>query len=159
VPDLAAPPAFTEEESQSIAKTASAATEELTRQDCRDCRFCQERKRKRKLPEQDGPIPWYLKKGKGGRKKKIVTAGYFSPNENCEYYGISDEQTHALVGYGRHGVHEEIRDYKCQACGKKFTARRNTVLYRLKSHSGLVEKILWLMALGVDAAVASQPMH
>jgi transposase-like protein len=122
----------------------------------RDCRFCQEDKRTRKLPEREAPIAWYLKKGKGGPKKKIATAGYFCPNENCEYYGISDEQTHALVGYGRHGVHEEIRDFKCQACGKKFTARRNTVLYRLKSHSGLVEKILWLMALGVDASALEE---
>jgi hypothetical protein len=60
------------------------------------------------------------------------------------------------VGYGRHGLHEAIRDFKCQACGKKFTARRNTVLYRLKSPSGLVEKILWLLALGVDASALEE---
>lgn len=49
-----------------------------------------------------------------------------------------------------------IRDIKCQACGKKVTARRNTILYRLKSHSGLVEKILWLLALGVDASALEE---
>jgi transposase-like protein len=69
----------------------------------------------------------------GWSKKKIATAGSFCPNENCEYYGIRDEQTHVLVGYGRHGLYEEIRDFKCQACGKKFTGRRNTVLYRAES--------------------------
>ena len=58
--------------------------------------------------------------------------------------------------WGRHGLHEEIQDFKCQACGKKFTARRNTVLYRLKSHSGLVEKVLWLLALGVDASALEE---
>jgi transposase-like protein len=63
---------------------------------------------------------------------------------------------HALVGYGKHGIHEEIRDFKCQACGKKFTARRNTVLHRLKSDSGLVEKILRLLALGVDASALEE---
>ena len=61
------------------------------------------------------------------------------------------EDIHALVGYGVHGTNEEIQDFKCQACRKKFTARKNTILYRLKSHSGLIEKILWLLALGVDA--------
>jgi transposase-like protein len=35
-----------------------------------------------------------------------------------------------------------IQDFKCQACGKKFTVRRNTILYQLKSHSELIEKIL-----------------
>jgi hypothetical protein len=50
----------------------------------RDCRFCQEDKRKRKLPEREVLIPWYLKKGKGGPKKKVANAGYFCPNENCE---------------------------------------------------------------------------
>lgn len=33
---------------------------------------------------------------------------------------------------------------------------RNTLLYRLKSHSGLVEKILWLLALGVDASALEE---
>lgn len=49
-----------------------------------------------------------------------------------------------------------IQDFKCQACGKKFTTRRNTILYRLKSHSGLIEKILWLLALGVDASALEE---
>ena len=86
----------------------------------------------------------------------MSSEGYFCSNQSCEYYGIRDEVTHALVGYGKHGLHEAIRDIKCQACGKKFTARRNTVLYRLKSHSGLVEKVLWLQALGVDASALEE---
>ncbi len=53
-------------------------------------------------------------------------------------------------------AYTRFRDFKCQACGKKFTARRNTLLYRLKSHSGLVEKILWLLALGVDASALEE---
>ncbi len=43
-----------------------------------------------------------------------------------------------------------------RACGMKFMTRRNTVLYRLKSPSGLVEKILWLLALGVDASTLEE---
>jgi hypothetical protein len=118
--------------------------------------LCQEDKRKQKTLEGEVAIPWRLKKGKGGPKKKVSTSGYFCPNVSCENYAITDERTHALVGYGTHGTHEEIRDFKCQACGKKFTARRNTILYRLKSHSALIEKILWLLALGVDASALEE---
>lgn len=97
-----------------------------------------------------------MRKGRGGPKKKVRTEGYFCPNKGCEYYGITEEAIHALVGYGTHGTQEVIRDFKCQACGKKFTARRNTILYWLKSHSGLIEKILWLLALGVDASALEE---
>lgn len=57
------------------------------------------------------PMAWREQKGSGGPKKKISTRGYFCPNEGCEYYCIADERIHALVGYGRHGKYEEIRDY------------------------------------------------
>jgi hypothetical protein len=79
-------------------------------------------------------------------KKRVSTAGYFCPNQSCEYYGFTEEDIQALVGYGAHGRHEEIRDFKCQACGKKFTARRNTILYRLKRPSERIMKILGLLA-------------
>ena len=122
----------------------------------RDCRFCQEDKRKRKSAEREKPVAWALRKGKGGPKKKIATDGYFCPNQAVNIMGLREEDIHALVGYGTHGTHEVIRDFKCQACGKKFTARRNTILYRLKSHSELIEKILWLLALGVDASALEE---
>jgi hypothetical protein len=83
----------------------------------RDCRFCQEDKRKRKSAERELPVAWALRKGKGGPKKKIATSGYFCPNQASDYYGIRDEGIHALVGYGTHGTIEVIRDFKCQACG------------------------------------------
>ena len=59
---------------------------------------------------------------------------------------------HALVGYGSHGKHEKIQDLMCQACGKKFTVRRDTVLYRLKTHSEKVAQVLALMGEGVDVS-------
>jgi len=102
------------------------------------------------------PEPWRLRKGRGGPKKRHSTAGHFCPNPDCEYYRITDESIHALVGYGFHGKQEQIQDFKCQACGKKFTSRKNTILYRLKTHSGLVEKIMWLLALGVDASALEE---
>jgi hypothetical protein len=36
----------------------------------------------------------------------------------------------ALIGNVRHVKYEAIQDLKCQACGKKFTVRKNTVLFR-----------------------------
>ena len=122
----------------------------------RDCPFCVREKGERKSPQPGTPEPWRLRKGRGGPKKRQSTGGSFCPNPNCEYYRITDESIHALVGYGSHGKQEHIQDLKCQACGKKFTSRKNTILYRLKTHSGLVEKIMWLLALGVDASALEE---
>ena len=122
----------------------------------RDCPFCVQEKGQCKSPQPGMPEPWSLRKGPGGPKKRQSTGGYFCPNPACEYFCITDENIHALVGYGSHGKQELIRDLKCQACGKKFTSRRSTILYRLKTHSGLVEKILWLLALGVDASALEE---
>jgi transposase-like protein len=63
-----------------------------------------------------------------------------------------DERMHALVGYGSHGKQERIQDLMCQACGKKFTLRGDTVLYRLKTHSEKVAQVLALMPEGVDVS-------
>ncbi len=98
----------------------------LRRKSEQDCRFCQE------------------DRGKGGPKKTVRIAGYFCLNKSCEYYGVRDEQTHALVEYGSHGVYEKIRDLKRQACKKKVTERRKSILYRLKCHLMMVGNILWL---------------
>lgn len=122
----------------------------------KDCRFCRADKSKRTEARHEMPVSWQMRKGQGGPKKKIQTEGFFCPNKSREYYGITEEAIHALVGYGRHGKQEAIQDFKCQACGKKFTARRNTILYRLKSPSGLIEKILWLLALGVDVSALEE---
>jgi transposase-like protein len=69
-----------------------------------------------------------------------------------------DEGIHALVGYGSHGKHERIQDLMCQACGKKFTVRRDTVLYRLKTHSENVAQVLALMAEGVNVSALERVM-
>lgn len=122
----------------------------------RDCPVCVIGKGTCKSPPVGMPEPWRLRKGQGGPKKRQSTSGYCCPNPDCEYFRIIDESIHALVGYGSHGKQEHIRDLKCQACGKKFTSRKNTVLYRLKTHSELVEKVLWLLALGVDASALEE---
>jgi hypothetical protein len=70
--------------------------------------------------------------------------------------GFTGNLCDALVGFGSHGKQKLIRDFKCQACLKKFTSRKNTILYRLKTQSWLVEAIMGLLALGVDASALEE---
>jgi IS1 family transposase len=122
-----------------------------------DCQHCVEGKGKKANPEPNKAVlAWNERKGRGGRRKSFSTEGYFCSNKGCEYYGIRDERIHALVGDGSHGKHEVIRDLKCQSCGKKFTIRKHTILYRLKTHSETVEKIVSLLAVGVDGSVLEE---
>jgi len=102
------------------------------------------------------PKPWIEIKSHRGRKKTIPTLGYACHNWKCPYNHILDENIHALVGYGSHGKNERIQDLMCQACGWKFTVRRDTVLYRLKTSSGKVAEVLSFMGAGVDVSTLEQ---
>lgn len=105
------------------------------------------------------PVPWSQKKGKGGPKKKVNTQNHFCSNPDCEYYLIRDEHIHALVGYGTHGKYETIQDLRCQACVKKFTIRKHTVLYRLKTRSWIVRLALNLLAVGMDISALEEAIE
>jgi hypothetical protein len=50
------------------------------------------------------------------------------------------------VADGSHGKQEKIGDLVCQACQAGFSRRRNTPLYRLKTPSDGVEKVMFLEA-------------
>lgn len=102
------------------------------------------------------PLPWIEKKSKRGRKKRICTQHQFCSNPDCAYYLIADENIHALVGYGTHGKYEDIQDLLCQACHKKFTVRRHTILYCLKTHSKTICLALNLLAHGVDISTLEE---
>jgi hypothetical protein len=83
-----------------------------------------------------GPVrPWREVKSRRGAPKRIDTQGFACPNPTCRYFGIIDDQIHALVGDGKHGRAEQIQTFRCQACRTTFTARRDTPLYRLKTPS------------------------
>ncbi|MFZ6029540.1 MAG: hypothetical protein ACOYYS_17645 [Chloroflexota bacterium] len=69
---------------------------------------------------------------------------------------MDDASLHALVGYGTHGKYERIQDLRCQFCRKKFTVRRHTVLYRLKTLSTTVAKVLHLLVVGVDVSAIEE---
>jgi hypothetical protein len=57
--------------------------------------------------------------------KSIDTAGFACPNPDCPYFGITDPNGHALVGYGGHGQRIFIQDFRGQACGRTVTSRRH----------------------------------
>jgi hypothetical protein len=101
-------------------------------------------------PSPKTPISWPDVKSKKGRKKRIRTQNYFCSNQKCDYYLITDQKVHALVGDGTHGKYELIQDFLCQACQTKFTCRKHTVLYRIKTHPKIVCLSLKLMARGMD---------
>ncbi len=82
-----------------------------------------------------------MRKQPGGKKKSIRTAGYFSSNPCCYY---DDPTIHALVGFGARGKYETIQNLRCQFFHKKFTVRRYTVMYRMKTLSTTVAKVLHL---------------
>lgn len=119
-----------------------------------DCRQCKAEKgtSPNTLVLASAPPPWSEVRSRRGRKKTIHTQGYACNNPECRYYQVMDERIHALVGYGFHGKHEPIQDVMCQACKKKFTVRRDTALYRLKTHTEKISLALALLAEGVDVS-------
>src|SRR5579859_2538125 len=100
------------------------------------------------------PKPYSQVKSPRGRRKRIATAGYACPNPDCLYFGVTDDQVHALVGYGGHGRQEYIQDLKCQACQTKFSIRYGTVLYRLKTPAHRVGEVLSALAEGLSVGAA-----
>jgi hypothetical protein len=131
-------------------KPLSRPRKPRTPDDCPACRAAQ----LSRTPSAVLPIPYTCTKSPRGRKKRIATAGYACPNSDCLYYGITDEQIHALVGCGGHGRQEYIRDLKCQSCRTKFSVRYGTALYRLKTPARRVGEVLSALAEGLSVGAA-----
>jgi transposase-like protein len=100
--------------------------------------------------------PWREVKSRRGAPKRVNTAGFACPNQQCLYFGITDDHIHALVGDGKHGHAERIQTFRCQACRTTFTSRRNTPLYRLKTPSQQIAMVLSALAEGLDASAAER---
>ena len=98
--------------------------------------------------------PWREGKSLRGRPKHIETEGYACAFKDCKYRGITAARIHALVGYGHHGQDHSIQDFYCEACLQKFSTRRHTVLYRLKTQSKRVAEVLASLAEGMAIAAA-----
>ena len=61
-------------------------------------------------------LPWSEVKIRREAPKRISTEGFACPNPQCQYFGNTDAQFHALVGDGKHGRAESIQTFRCQAC-------------------------------------------
>ena len=123
-----------------------------TPQDCPAC--CQTTSALAPTPAPPVP-PWRPSQHRRGRPKMIATAGHACPNPACPYHGSTDAAVHALVGCGHHG-RERIQDFRCQACGTKVSARRDTALYRLKTPTAQISRVLTALAEGLDLAAAGR---
>ena len=66
----------------------------------------------------------------------IRSEGYACLCPDCPYLGVTAEAVHALVSDGQHGKGHAIQRWICQWCGHSYTARRGTLLFRLKKSSG-----------------------
>jgi hypothetical protein len=100
--------------------------------------------------------PWREVKSRRGAPKRVNTAGFACPNPKCSYFGITDDQIHALVGDGKHGRAERIQTFRGPACRTTFSARRHTPLYRLKTPSQQIAVVLSALAEGLDASAAER---
>jgi transposase-like protein len=100
--------------------------------------------------------PWREMKSRRRAPKRVNTAGFACPNQQCPYCGITAASIHALVGDGKHGQAERIQTFRCQACRTTFTARRDTPLYRLKTPSQQVAMVLTALAEGLDPSAAER---
>ncbi len=100
--------------------------------------------------------PWREIKSRRGAPTRVQTEGFACPNRACRYSGISDADIHALVGDGVRGQAERIQRFRCQACGRTFSARIHTPLYRLKTPSQRVALVLSALAEGLDLSAAER---
>ena len=119
----------------------------------KDCPHCCQGLSLEPRPVQRAVEPYARCKSTRGRKKELPTAGFACLNPYCNYFGITDEQRHALVGNGKRGVRQDIQHFRCQCCRKEFSCRRNTPLYYLKTAPDRIEMVLWLLAEGVDISI------
>jgi len=104
------------------------------------------------------PPPWEHCKGVGGPKKTVETEGHCCDNPRCRYFLIRDGHWHALVGNGVRGATDDIQRLLCQACGNRFTVRRDTMLRCLKTAPERIELALNLSAEGVSDAVIARAL-
>jgi IS1 family transposase len=121
-----------------------------------DCPACRHASTASSDVEPASVRPWREVKSRRGAPKRIDTAGFACPNQQCAYFGITDAHIHALVGDGKHGQADRIQTFRCQACRTTFTARRDTPLYRLKTSSHQIAVVLSALAEGLDASAAER---
>lgn len=111
----------------------------------KDCPLCQAEAVRITEPVVDLPAvePYQETKSQRGRKKTILTEGYACPYPDCRYFGVTEAERHALVGFGKLGENKNIQRLRCQACGGMFSSRKGTPLYYIKSEEKEFAEVLW----------------
>jgi hypothetical protein len=99
--------------------------------------------------QKPGLGPWSQQKSPRGKHQESCTAGHAGPNPACDYWGNTDPTFPALVGTG---VRSDIHQLKCQACGKRFSSRWGTALYRLQATARDISRVLLAVKLGRSRA-------
>lgn len=118
-----------------------------------DCPECQSGLELAVVRSKTEVIPYIQRKSSRGRPKGLSTQGHACPNPACEYFGVRDDQLHAIIGDGKRGKHKHIQHWRCQWCDQRFTSRLHTPLYRLKVDEGRIVLVLMLLAEGCDISV------
>ena len=108
--------------------------------DCPICRLSSSGVRPAHAPVR----PWREVKSRRGAPKRIPTAGFACPNQQCLYFGITDADIHALVGDGKHGHKEFLL---------KLIERPYSKYWR--KHSLLKKILLHLFEKWLDASIAT----
>jgi IS1 family transposase len=96
-----------------------------------------------------GIEPRPQRKSRRGKRKHLCTTGRACPNPICDHGGNTDPTFHAIVG---NGLRNGIQQWKCQACGKHFSSRWGTALYRLHVTAWEVGRVLLAVNLGLSLA-------
>ena len=74
----------------------------------RECPFCVKEKGRLGSSKAEMPTAWSSRKGRGVPTKKISTQDHSCPISDCEYFGITDESIHAMVGYASQGCRVKV---------------------------------------------------
>ena len=81
-----------------------------------------------------------------GRKKQLDTSMYFCPYEACTNYGKVGVDNQ-IIGSGCYGPHQ-TQMLKCNVCQRRFSARRGTPLFGLKSDEQTFYEVIACLAEG-----------
>jgi hypothetical protein len=58
--------------------------------------------------------PYQESTSRRGRKKTILTEGHACPYPDCKYFGVTESERHALVGFGKLGENKDVQRLRCQ---------------------------------------------
>ena len=81
-----------------------------------------------------------------GRKKQIDTSMYFCPNKDCANYGRVGP-ANQVIGAGCYGK-QQTQLLECKVCGQRFSARRGTPLFDLKTDEQTFYEVIACLAEG-----------